>query len=399
MKKLLLLLAIPVLLTSCEVFKTAKLLKSGTVAQNNYLSSTNFTFDTHVKVPVKIKDKTYTFIFDTGAGVSVISETLAKELGLKPRSTSKTVDGQKNETVLNFYLLDAMSIGDVQFLNQPFAGADLTKMDCFGQEFDGIIGSNLMSKAVWFIDNENKKITITDDVNKLPEMPNVQIVSFKTINSGPLLNLNPFFNLTIPGFVENKPIEFDMGSSGGFILNKKIVVKSTATTSQFSVGNSAQGLLGRNITDTTYYFVADNFTIDKTKVTDEVTVRYKGKGTPTVGMDFLKNYNIILDWTKNQISLAKIRPHTKEKSMPYGFKIGRDKSVVVINEILNNSDAQKKGLKLGDKIKTINQIDFQSKDAESDCVKLKRFKSMSADEITVQILREDKILSYRINQN
>src|ERR1035438_10550081 len=146
MRKTILCSTIIILLTGCSILKTVKLVKSGTIVQKNYSSSIHFVFDTHINIPVKIKGKTYTFIFDTGAGASAISENLATELGLKPESKSTIMDSQNNQSSLNFYVINSLLIGEVTFLNQPFAGADLSKIDCFGQEFDGIIGSNLARK-------------------------------------------------------------------------------------------------------------------------------------------------------------------------------------------------------------------------------------------------------------
>jgi hypothetical protein len=320
-------------------------------------------------------------------------------LGLKPKSSSNISDSQNNRSSLNIYLIDTLLIGDVKFLNLPFAGADLSKIVCFGQEFDGIIGLNLMSKAIWLIDNENKKITIVDKRNKLNLMPNAEIIKFKTYKDGLYLNLNPYFNLDIPKLVNNKMVELDMGSPNGFELNKKIVERNAISASKYSIGNASQGLFGRNKIDTTFYFVTNTLKMNKMKVDEEIEVKYKGTIIPTVGMDFLKNYNIILDWKKNEITLSKIHSLTEKKIVPYGFKIGMDKSIVVVNEIFNNSDAERKGLKLGDKIIKIDEIDFQNKNTESDCAKIKQFENLSKNEINIKVEREGNQMNFVLVQN
>ena len=84
-------------MSSCSVMKTAKVLKKGSVEEKDFFSSFSFEDEKLIKILVNINRKTYKFIFDTGAGSSVLSESVASSLGLKPVTKTKTLDFGKGD--------------------------------------------------------------------------------------------------------------------------------------------------------------------------------------------------------------------------------------------------------------------------------------------------------------
>jgi hypothetical protein len=399
MKKLnVVLMLLTILFLSCNSLKTAKTLKNGSIKQTQFTEIIDFKFDKLIKINVEIKGKQYTFIFDTGAGVSVLSESAAKALNLTPRSVSTTADSQGNKSKLNIYVLDSLKIGNITFLNHAFAGADLTKMGCYGQEFDGIIGANLMCKAIWYIDNDTKKMTITNDKSKLVYPSNGETIKFTTKNSGVIVSAVPIVAITIPELVTNQLVEFDMGSSNGFSLNKKIVDVTTKKEKQMSIGNSGLGLLGRGSVDTTFYVKSNEVLLDKMKISDSLTIRYKGKKAATLGMDFLKNYNILLDWTKNEITMCPSHKAQKKSISKYGFKIDTNAGNIEVVELFKAFEADKKGIQLGDKILKINRIDFEKSNETNFCDLLKQFEKLEDDKIIVTINRNNERLNVEITK-
>ena len=110
MKYNIIFLATLMFMSSCSVMKTAKVLKKGSVEEKDFFSSFNFEYEKLIKIPVNINGKTYKFIFDTGAGSSVLSESVASSLGLKPVTKTKTLDSQGNESTRSIYVIDTITI-------------------------------------------------------------------------------------------------------------------------------------------------------------------------------------------------------------------------------------------------------------------------------------------------
>ena len=383
-------------MSSCSVMKTAKVLKKGSVEEKDFFSSFNFEYEKLIKIPVNINGKTYKFIFDTGAGSSVLSESVASSLGLKPVTKTKTLDSQGNESTRSIYVIDTITIGGVQFINQPFVSADLSNISCVGSEFDGIIGSNLMSKAIWYIDNIQKNITLTNDKKKLKALPNSQVVSFKTFNSGPIQNLNPHINMEIPQFVNNKMILFDMGSAGGVKISKNMVDENATLPNLYSVGNALQGLFGRSKIDTTFYTSTNALNFGGIKIQENVEIALKNTKSANVGMQFLRNFNLILDWNLNEITFSKNTTIEKSDQLKYGFRVGVDNTTVVVNELLNQSQAQKGGLLLGDRVLQIDQINFENE--LNNCNSIELFENLDKNEINLKVDRNGQNLNFVITK-
>ena len=101
---------------------------------------------------VDIAGKEYDFVLDTGAP-NVISKELAQKLGLNNVSEQKVGDSQGEYSNLGFTTIEKVTIGGIHFLNTGAAIADLElskEVGCL--KIDGLIGSNLMKKAIWKFD-------------------------------------------------------------------------------------------------------------------------------------------------------------------------------------------------------------------------------------------------------
>ena len=217
MKKILLsIISILILLTSCSTIKTVKLMKSGEVEQEVFNVQIPFEYRLGLIIlKVNIAGKEYDFLLDTGAP-NAVSKKLAKELNLTPIFSEVVTDSNGANSEVGLVKWDHVSIGGVKFLNTGAVIVDLElskEVGCLN--IDGLIGSNLMRKAVWKFDYENQIITITNSTESLDIPSSAQKIPFKEDLAG-----IPTTNVTIGGATQ-KDVTIDLGSNGVIALEKK----------------------------------------------------------------------------------------------------------------------------------------------------------------------------------
>ena len=116
---------------------------------------------------VKIHDKTYRFLLDTGAGLSVISSSLAEQLAIHPidsnRLSAFTATGSVQTSPA---VIPELKAGPVIFYNQPALIIDSAQLEFRLFEIitlykiDGILGWPILAGMDIEIDKRNKKLTI-----------------------------------------------------------------------------------------------------------------------------------------------------------------------------------------------------------------------------------------------
>jgi predicted aspartyl protease len=122
--------------------------------------SLNFPFkgNSHIFIDVSIQDKTYTFLFDTGATDCIISSKIAKTIdsSLVFKVPLLLSDNSNNPlTNATPALIKQMKIGDLTISNLPVLWAENIPSD-----FDGIIGWNFLKNHRFIIDYITNTITL-----------------------------------------------------------------------------------------------------------------------------------------------------------------------------------------------------------------------------------------------
>ena len=111
-------------------------------------------------VPVEIDGKSYRFLFDTGATLS-ISEEIQQKMAYKEVSKGMLVDSDNNRNKVSYVQVDKILIGKIPFTKQTAFVADFTKNPLIAcLNIDGIIGANLMRYCHWTIDYQNTEIVL-----------------------------------------------------------------------------------------------------------------------------------------------------------------------------------------------------------------------------------------------
>jgi hypothetical protein len=165
---------------------------------------------------------------------------------------------------------------------------------------DGFIGANLMQHAIWDIDFSQKQITITDNESKL-NLPKDVIENKLFIGVGGVpsiaakINGKKIWNFTV-----------DYGYNGDIVIPYSEFKKQmeNGEISDFKKSETqSTGIYGnKNTTRESYNGIISeiefgNSTLKDVKVYSE---QYLDK---TFGLDFFKNYRVIINWNSKRIKL------------------------------------------------------------------------------------------------
>jgi predicted aspartyl protease len=305
-------LIILLIVSSCAVSKAEKYLKEGKTIQENY----KVTFPFEIKngliiIKVKIKNKDYNFILDTGAS-NIVSKELAESLKLKVIGSEKIYDVYNKSQISEYTRIETIQIGEIDFVETIAAITDFNSIPAWSSmKVDGLIGSNLMQHAIWDFDFKKKLITITDNESKLnlPEkiIENKLFIGYAGIPSiACKINGKKVWNFTV-----------DFGFNGGIIIpfSEFEKQKENEKISDFTKSKT-QGVIGiygkQNTTRESYTGTINeiefgNSTLKKEKVYSE---EYLGH---LFGLEFFRNYRVIINWNSKKIKLIENNKMTNLK--------------------------------------------------------------------------------------
>ncbi len=121
-------------------------------------------------VPVRIQNKTYKFIFDTGAGSTFLSKRLADEIGIRIVRDSLHIAGAFAVGTGKSGILDSMEVGDIVFKNAIVAISDPNLAVDTVYQVDAVLGTDFM-RLVGQMDiyPQDKKIVFPVKKTSLPD--------------------------------------------------------------------------------------------------------------------------------------------------------------------------------------------------------------------------------------
>lgn len=384
------------LLSSCGGAKLEKMLKSGTVENKDFKITIPFEYRNGLMIiQATIKDKEYDFILDTGAS-NVLTTELYKELGLEAidSETVYGIHGVGKE--LEYTAVDNIDIGGVEFLNTIAAVHDLNAVKALGcMGIDGIIGSNLMMKAIWDIDFTKKEITITNSEASLEIPENNHKVKFFEGYQG-----TPSIILEVNGLrVLN--IRIDTGFNGDFSLStiefQKLLKKDKLSRYVKGRGSNSVGVYGAGKPTTFYQGMIEEMSFGDLQLKD-AKVAFKPANVKLIGMGFLKNCRVIFNWNTRSIKFIEKEPYQSIKLTTYGFGFKIKENKLHIMSIMEGSSAHQKGLKLGDQILSVDDKDYEIISPDQWCGALNGLVDKEKETINIKIKRDDTVSNVTLNK-
>lgn len=330
-------------------------------------------------IEVKIKGKIYNFLFDSGAP-TVISNAIYNELGLKSSFESEVGDSQKSVQKQIFTVLPELSLGNITFKNISAVVVDLTSPEFKCLQIDGIIGSNQMALLYWKINYLENSMLASKDLQSLINDDTFSKIPFKSNKQK-----TPF----IKSKIENKDIsmELDTGSSGKLQINSsEFAIEKNVSKDRYliSSGINSIGLYGPANVKDEYTFKINKFSLAELEFENKI---FETGDLNLIGNKFLKDYEFILDWNKNNLYLKPIQQsETGYKSFGFSYRFIENKAV--ISSIIKEKNIP---LEMYDEILSINGVSLENLDNEQSCNYYLNSVEKNLSKITVVIKRGEAI--------
>lgn len=370
------------LLTSCQQ-QLIGLFQKGEYMRHNEVIEVPFTVENGLMIiPVDIEGEMYRFLFDTGAP-NVVSTELSERLKLKKSRSIKTVDSQGNESLLDYVRVQKINISGAAFVNTTAAVADLKQAEAIAcLNIDGLIGANLMRKAFWQIDSQKNVIRIASDFDQLTRPVNGYVVPFTTEVTGtPLIHLRM-------GHVDVKKLKMDTGSVGFLSTDSEsyngLKSENQILAERSSYGASSVGLFGTSENDTIRQVLVKELSMGNLSVAGQVIDMKRSKSS-LLGMSFLRNYLVTIDWKNNLVYLYPQGEFQNAYAESFGISLFKEGDKMVVSLIADGSSAQQQGIKVGDVVLRVNDVDVAHTTLEEYCkiIKLVRVKEVETLQIVL----------------
>lgn len=383
------------LLTSCQQHIIG-LFKKGEYIKTEEVVEVPFTIESGlIIIPVEIGEKTYRFLLDTGAP-NVVSTELSEKLNFKKKRSIKTIDSQGNSSVLDYVKVSKINIKNAIFLNTTAAVADLRQADAIAcLNIDGIIGANLMRKAHWQIDCQQKVLRIITNSERLNIPKESYAIPFIADVTG-----TPIVHLKV-GQIDVKKLKVDTGSVG--FLSTDIGIyngmkeKDYILAERSSYGVSSVGLFGTSEKDTIKQVLLKDFSMGNLCIMNQTIDLKQGKSS-LLGMSFLRNYTITLDWKSSTLFLTPLGNFYNSFAETFGISMFKEGDKMVVSLITEGSDAQKSGIEIGDTVLRVNDVDVTHTTLEEYCKVIKLVRVKEVEKIQVVIEKSGQKNEYFLNK-
>jgi len=286
--------------SGCTTLKKLKLAKQGSIGKTNFLEEINFDYHNDlIFVKVSINNNKYNFLYDTGWDITAVSPKVVNDNSLKDTGLSHAYEDAANaKEDFRFLVLDKISIGDIPFKNIAAFTKDFSHFEkilgCI--KFDGIIGNNLMRKAKWSIDYTEQIITVTDNLNQIPNLNKAIKIPIKVASYGGA-------NIKVKLNKVDEKFKFDTGFSGAFKANHKLFKKLNQAARFYT---TKEGFTGMQATGETkgisYISLIQNLNLPNLNLNDQI-VQFDKDNSSLIGNKFFKNFVLSIDWDNKMLYL------------------------------------------------------------------------------------------------
>lgn len=209
------------------------------IQDNNYDQEIPFEYvKGKIILPVTLGGEVYRFILDTGAP-TILSNRVAEKLGITLLDSIKVSDANETKQQMGLVTIPKLSLSDLHFHNSTALVYTIKTNDIFSCfQIDGFIGSNLLHHSVLQINHKEKKIRITDAIDKLAVNKKSK-TKLKLFGS----QKSPYIWITLGEKIRNQVL-LDTGMEGSYDISLK--AHDTFSKKEFytpiSEGSGAAGI-------------------------------------------------------------------------------------------------------------------------------------------------------------
>jgi hypothetical protein len=316
----------------------------------------------HICFKGKINNSDLVFYFDTGASTSLLDKASAKKSGILP-NTEQLIDGAGGTVKYEMALNQTVEINDIRLDAVDVVLENLTRLKKqLGYDFDGIIGYSLLKNYISEIDPDNKVINLYPRYAKL-DYTGYSKHSFAFDNNINIPQLEVEIELKNNEKLKGK-IFLDSGAGLTLLINTPFKVENelekkstkilTTSTENLSKKSTNQQIALKSLTFAgyTFYDLPVGLASDNAGVSS-----YKGY-LGILGSEIINRFNMILDYDAKTLYLKPNKLYTIPFNIPLtGFTLKtNEQNQVVVAKISEESPAYQYGMREGDQILAINNI-------------------------------------------
>ncbi len=257
-----------------------------------------------ILVPVGVNDRgPFDFILDTGAGTSLLSSELAKELGIKIVA-SKEGQGAGGKISVSLAKVDSMAIGEMRLENVDVGIVDLAQIGgAVGAKIDGDVGFNFLKHFRVTIDYRNSMIRLDDPkrVESFAGGAKTEVPIRLANPAKPLILVHVHangrgpFQMAIDTGTSTSAITRELAKELGLVAREIPPVTGGGGQVQASAAELESFQLGGARIDQLPVVVADFFTMLNTAI--------GAKLDGIVGYNFLRHYKVVIDYPGEMLTL------------------------------------------------------------------------------------------------
>jgi hypothetical protein len=270
------------------------------------------TFTRHLLVKAKVDGRDLDwFVFDSGAGASILSPKVAKDLGLDPFGEFWVAGAGASRQKGHFFEASQFTVGPATIAKPRFAELDLSGLEtAFNVKLSGICGYDLLQRVVAVVDMESGAIDLFDPAKFARDG-----VTWRPLT---LHGNHAHVRCTFDHDGEEEGVfRLDTGAPGVGVIFHSPFVKSMKLlegrdTQPFNglagVGGQASARIGELA-----WFEVGGVTIDAPQVvfsTDDQGALADPWTAGTVGGRFLERFDLIFDYPHDRVGFV---PHQEPK--------------------------------------------------------------------------------------
>lgn len=321
----------------------------------------------HIYVQGKINgSRRINMLFDTGAGGNVISEKVAKEIGMK-MSGAQVVNGVNGTVTLKSSEKNSLSLGPkLKVRQQTFFFLDMDELSDEDLPLEAIIGANILSEYVVSLNFDTNILEIYSQSGYA--RPNDYTQHQMQLDEYGIPVINGSLSTT-KNDIKNGSFLIDTGAALAISANTPFV-KTNSLIQQVSpnyayeskgIGADAIEYVGRlkgfEVLDQSF----EGVPIRMSTVTRGVSGDENVSGI--IGSALLKRFNLIFDYSNGKLYTKKNRHFDK----PFwdnrcGLRIAKKKGALKVMTVVPNSAADKAGIQVGDGITSVDGLKKLSSD-------------------------------------
>jgi hypothetical protein len=335
-------------------------INKGKCTSKDYLAEIPYEMVNHkIIIPVTIDGETYKFILDTGAP-NIISKEVLEKIKYKKLKPLKVSDINNDKQKMEFVTIDKIDLGGAIFENTTSLVVEKKTnfvFTCF--DVDGFIGSNLLRSTIIKFDNINKKLLLTDKLEKLDlQSPETQEMFVLDGQSSPMMEIKLIGN---NGKTGKETLLFDSGMGDLFDLSLKnfgIYQRDTLFSNyDKGIGSSSIGLFADNEKQTEFRILIPELRVGGKKLENITTITTVTKGS-RIGAKILDYTNLTLDYINKKFYFEWHSDSLKFYKPYFDFTATLYEGKMAIGSVWDEELSKK--LEYGDLILNFNDFDIKN---------------------------------------